>query len=654
MGGVEICFDHANLEDAYLPRSLTGSGERLCFADLSTGQAVNDLLFRGTFWYKLLWKGNKPHSTVLYLLETATGKRGKIGFLLRASTTPQGLSSLRNAITNCDGVLQTLSLAWAGKPGPWETWDYVDRVTKFLITGFAKDLHFSGEAGYTDFYTKIKKARTAIKDFISKEVTLTAEDLGEGMFPFIDLLGYLNHPLETRRQVQDLAVLSQTRSVGLPPVSYRLEAYRKFYVRAVLEEEPLSDLSRTLLEDSLNDVLQGLTEREDFFSLVARAQVNQKVSMSNSSDLLSPKSEGGKINSSYHLLHQSLPIQIYNLESGDSLDSWITKESLSSGKYTIGEALFHLSFGRMERARTKGIGSDPVLFTVKPVAVPVPGKLRVATASHPLHAVFLQPLAQMLKPVLKSFDSAKAGMSKQHHMWEFLKRIRPDMVSEVMVESKPRTLETWFYSEDWEAATDNQNRETTRICLIALGNTIGVPRRYLELAAWALTAPRLNRIDPNEGVPEDMVPSIFVSRRGILQGDPVTKIILQFSHIVSLAIARRMMQEAGSMSVGFNGVRAGEPTKFKTARWEPPNPLYGKKSYQKVSVGNLPSRPLEASGSVQLTYPLLVAKARREGADPKDVIVSYLNEFFGKKNVQGAKPAHMNMKELLAMRPQVS
>jgi len=650
-GSVEVCFDHANLEDEYLPRALTGGGKRLNFIDLPDGQAVNDLLYRGTYWYRSLWKKGKPSMTVIYILEAATNSEGKIENLLMSKTSPQHLSRVRNAITNCDGVLQTLSLAWAGKSGPWEQWSYVDRVILFLITGFMKDLHFAGRFGYTDFYSKVKKARGAIKSFIAKEVKLSPSDLGEDMFPYIDLLGYLNHPLETRRQVQDLAILSQTRSIGLPPVSYREEAYQKFYKRAIQEEEPLSELSRTLLEDALYDVLSGLTDREDFYTIVARAQVNEKVSLSNSSDLLSPKSEGGKINSSYHLLHQSLPIQEFNLETGEELNSWITLDMLREGKSTIGQALFHLSFKRFEFAKRKGVSSDPLLFVVKPVAVPVPGKVRIATASHPLHAAFLQPLAQVMKPALKHFESAKAGMSKQHHMWEFLKRIRPEMVDVASVQSKPRNRENWFYSEDWEAATDNQSRESSHICMLALGRTLGVPSRYLELAVWALTAPRINRIDPKEGVRD--VPSQFVSKRGILQGDPVTKIALQFSHIISLSIAKRMLLEASAISVGFNGVREGEPFRQRPAKWKAPNPLYGTTKYQKTDKGNLSNRTFERSGSVQLTYPILIARAEREGKDPKELIKNYLNEFFGKsQDVSGKKPTHMNMKELLAVRPQ--
>jgi len=476
-----------------------------------------------------------------------------------------------------------------------------------------------------------------------------------GIFFFKDILHLINRNLTTRRDAQNIAILSQKRSIGYPPLSWRPKVYQKYYEAVTAVPRKLTDEERSLLRRAARSIWEPLQGSEDFYKVVARCQRNEKVSLSGSADLLSTKKEGGKVNSAFRILQERLPVTKLNLETGEDIGIQITSDQVRSGEVSIGEALFAISLRRFREARLNGIKSDPILFTVQPKALPDQAKLRVATKAHPEHAFLLQPLAQITKAALKRLESARAGMSKQHHMYEFYKRILPEMVTRVQMQDKPLEGESSFYFEDWSTATDNESREAAHLCIMEAGQVLGVPRFYLEIAAWALTAPRINVISNKE---KDLTcPNQFVSTSGVLMGDPVTKTTLQLSHIVSLAAAREVLWGLAEISKVPNFVRAGNPSKESPAEFTS-RALYGSKgAWMKAKKEKrLETSHFSTSGAVPLWFPLIARNNRgdTEGfrRDVIEQMMAYQNAVDKTRDAQG-RPRLVDKEELARLSPRV-
>lgn len=639
--GVEICFSHYNLNDEYLPRMLTNafSSKRIKYMELPNGGSLNSVLYRGTHWYRKFWRKQNPTLTVKRILAVATSSdvSEKMEVLLDKSCTKQGLKKLMNAITNVDGVMQTLLLCWQGKKDSiFSSWSYVDSIIAKLVIGFVEDVIKDGEVGYESTYLKVKEVRSNIKLKSCQGREFVKEDF-KGLFFFEDLMGYLNKEIETRRQVQDIAILTQRRSIGMPTPQMRLEAYKKYYTIATKRERVMNDTERSLIRESTEDLWKTVTEREDFYKVLVRCQRNEKVSLSSSADLLNSKADGGKLRSANSILHRCLPQKVFNLEDGSFAGSYVTRESIESGTDSVGQALFFHAFERFKECWMNGKGSDPILFTVQPIAVADQGKYRIATASHPLHAFLLQPIAQLLKSAFLRLPSSVAGLNKQHQAWEFYERITPEMVQHVKVQEKLIDRENFFYCEDWTSATDETIRESAAITFKVTGEALGIPRYYLQLAVWALTAPRINIINPKEKVPAEYIPTQFVSTHGILQGDPVTKNILHLMHTVSRVAGEKILMRLAEESKFvappdlMAGIRGNNPSSY--SRRDPK--LYGGDGEWRVSTKKGPQAPLNAGGLGMVKGNFSLAA---KGIDPvteeeefKKKVKTYLLNFHGKE-----------------------
>jgi len=637
--GVEICFSHFNMGDKYLPRLLTGNGVRYSFLEIPTGQTLNNILFRGTHWYKSLWVGRKPKITVKRILSIATVSVNAslpIESYLQMACSKKGLAKLRNAFVNCDGVISSILGFSSGRECQLNSWIYMDRVMSYLVHNFVNDVVFEKDETYKSFYERIKDVRGTIKRKLTGESPLTASDV-DGIFFYVDMLPILNEPIETRRAVQDLAVLTQKRAIGLPTPMMRLKAYKKYYETCTKPEAELKPYERHLVDYGCEMLWNVLEEKEDFLEIIARCQRNEKVSISSSADLLSTKEEGGKLRSANLIVNEALPQMLFNLETGEPTGEIITRGDLTAGKSTIGTILLH----RAVQAWKGSVSGCPLsaLLSVKPVAVADQGKYRIATASHPLHSFLLQPFAQLAKSALLQFESTKAGMEKQYHMWEFYKRIKPHMVQDVKLEEKLLDRENFIYCSDWSMASDNLSRESVRILLTSMVKALGVPKFYGSLCVMALTAPRVNVLNPTEEIPPDICPAQFVSKTGVLQGDPVTKNVMQLMHIVCRFAAMRVLDDLAESSPIYapSSVKAGETHRAVT-HWPigPEKRVWGALPVRKASHA---TTPVDTSGSVNFLFSLL-SKRFTEEEKFHEKVVEFLIE------QRRPKPKGIDLREL--------
>jgi hypothetical protein len=550
------------------------------------------------------------------------------------------------AITNADGVMQALLLSWSGKGTKYNNWKYVDRVMKAIIIGFIEDVTVP-KGGDELYYSRVKRARSHLKESYGNATPILKEGL-EGLFYFEDLLPSLDTECETRRDVQDAAILTQKRSIGLPPPIYRLEAYKEFHRVSTQPAKELSDMQKTIIKDGVNAVWNKAFGNDAFesFRTIARCQRNQKISLGNGADLLHTKANGGKLLSANHYLHHCLPQVVYNLEDGNETDVFVTMEQIQSGEESAGQALFHHAFGEFKKVYG-GEGKHPLLFTVKPCGIPDQGKIRVATASHPLHAFLLQPVAQLFKSAYSKIESSTAGMNKQYHLWEFYKRIKPDMVQRVKEEGKPVDRERWLFCKDWKKASDEFTREAVIETLRETGKYFGIPKFYLDMVVWALTAPRIMVLNPKEDVPLEYCPPQWISSTGILQGDPITKNMLHITHVICRHAAMEILTSLAEKSKFFTPLDQKTGVQIASATWRKPSSLFGNQPWSMDKAAKAPPPHIESGGSVDTNLSIF---STVKAADDKEKFIkevkSYLLEFWGKDGSDN-KSMPFNPKELL-------
>jgi len=570
-----------------------------------------------------LWKNKHPTTTVRKILAACSGRsyHDNLTELLEATLVPEQMKKFRNAIINVDGVLASLILVWAQKP-EFNDWEYVDRVVVKLVKSFVDDL-FEENPDLLN-YKLIKEVKQKIKCQVTKERSLTKEDMG-GYFFFEDILPLLNEKVDTRLQLQRLSIISQTRSIGIPPNPLRLAAYEKYYKTVTFQDRELTSEERSIIRGATNDVWRNVVKKEeDFYSVLSRCQMHEKVSLSTSADLLNSTEAGGKLKSANQLINAGFKVPVVNLETGKLTGSLISKESIENGVHTIGELIFYHSVNRFKHCFEGK--KDPILFTVKPVAVADQGKYRIATAGHPDHASLLQPVAQLLKSAFLRLESTRGGMDKQHHMWEFYKRIQPYMVNDLrMPGDPPKNHETFFYFEDWSMATDNFHKHAAAIMMHKTLEFLGVPRFYSRLCELALTAPRINMLNPGEKIPDNICPQMFISQRGIFQGDPVTKNMLQLCHIVSREVASQalnVLSERNPTPAYESILRGRTENRKPNAEYVLENNVWIKVNHLKAS-----SKPVSLTGPVYFRAPIVNLKMNKRPLENEQEFRKLLKEF---------------------------
>jgi hypothetical protein len=301
-------------------------------------------------------------------------------------------------------------------------------------------------------------------------------------------------------------------------------------------------------------------------SVIVSGSRNAKLSMTTNADFLSKKKDGGKLSSASKLLQVIFPQKIYNLETGEPTGQEISFADVENGKFSPAEAIFQHSF--QEFLSVYRGGENLELFAARAVAVSIQGKYRIATSSHFLHASFLQPAMQVLKSGCKRIESTSASFSKGNQAWEFVKKIEPWMLPAFTDAKSPITGKNLkFFCSDWEMATDALLRQSCAITVDETARYLGLPNLYRQMVVWAFTHPRL--IFLPTGIGEDL-PTSFVSTRGVLQGDPITKVALQLTHTVSRIVARRRLRTAAQHSIILRSNPRGREAE-QTAKWSKVN-----------------------------------------------------------------------------------
>jgi hypothetical protein len=405
----------------------------------------------------------------------------------------------------------------------------------------------------------LKKAKGLIKDICLKE----RKDPNKKLVFDPNLWFYdkfcnvlkLNKTILDIQSVISISYITQTRAVGLPPEPVEHKALEKFY--KTIKDKPDKLTPERIFEISwgMDQVLRKIIIKKDFINYIDYALTQSKISISDSASFFHPRTVGGKLESARHILDlfrkKNIPIPIHDLYTG-SVQYHIDADDES---VSFGTKVFHISIMIAVNNFRKHLDHEPHIGDLRVSSVKEPGKVRVITVSRFEHSAILHPLAHVMAELLALLDSTRPGLKASNHMWEFFKGIKEEDIplsgifSEEYVDEFGTTRRIagssiFIGSEDWTAATDSLNPHAVKVVLERL-HRLNFPTFYLDLCIKLLIMPR--RV--YERVPVSYQDEIkAIKTCGVLQGDPVCKIVLHLSHLVSRSVAQEKLRIIGRLS----------------------------------------------------------------------------------------------------------
>ena len=534
---ISVCHNAENIWECSLPRALTGLESRVVFEKLPDVRTALAVLRKGTYWYPQLAKGKFKESAFqrkfARLLAGYTSCEGREPFGLVKSSKISGpaVQRLRSLLATVDGLLMQVVLAFPGSP-EFQSWSRIDQIQRSLISQLLDDYFKDLEPNRVLTYEKVKRLRKEIKmNGFNPIKGMSDVRVPRELSAMRVALSLIRG--ETPLTYLQVMILSQTRASGVPP--------RAVYDRTL--EKTVSILKTPSSKELLNIVqgplarsvdhlysdlltrIGGSENREKFFSEVVSTA---KISLSDSGEFFTNTNDGGKLEASRRVLRANPEIPEIDLHTGQPTGKILTKDS------PIGERLFHWSCG-LFRDRSKVYQTNCMSCRISLVAEL--GKYRTITVSSLQHAVLLHPFSHMGLKILEALPSSESGIGAANHAWNFFKRLSHKNPSASFIFNKD--IETSVMSTDWESATDYCDPYIAGAMINRFMHLLGVPKWYRETVHFALCAPRQVETLNREGCPVDK----FYTSRGVLMGDPVTKVVLHLHHLVGRRIAGLLLQD---------------------------------------------------------------------------------------------------------------
>jgi hypothetical protein len=535
---ISVCHNAENIWECKLPRSITGLENRVDFENLPDVRTAMKVLNRGTFWYRQLAKGKfascqftRRMARLLAGMNSPEGKES-FGSIKASKVSSAAVQRLRSLLATVDGLLMQVCLAFPGSRD-FQSWNRIDQIQRSLIMQLLDDYFKDLDPERVLTFEKVKALRKEIKRvgfnpalnlsevYVPRELSAmkVALSLVQGQTP----LAYLQ-----------VMILSQTRASGVPPraVYDRTLAKTVAILRTPSSKElyqivqkPLQRAVHQLHGDFL-ERLGSSEERENFFS---RMVESAKISLSDSGEFFTNANDGGKLEASRRVLLANPEIPEVDLETGLLTGKILTKDS------PIGERLFHWACGKF-RVRSEVYKNNSMSCRISLVAEL--GKYRTITVSSLQHAMLLHPMSHMGLKYLEVFPSSESGIGAANHAWNFFKRLSHKNPSASFLFREGQN-ETSVMSTDWSQATDYCDPYIAGAMLNLTTQLLGFPRWYRETALFALTGPRQVETLDRNGAPVDH----FYTSRGVLMGDPVTKVVLHLHHLVGRRIAGLLLHD---------------------------------------------------------------------------------------------------------------
>jgi hypothetical protein len=431
------------------------------------------------------------------------------------------------------------------------TWEKYDRFTIQALSIFLTDEFFDGEV--TDFsldeqvthYEDLKRARKSFKQVIHLDEPLDGLSSLDSIPRWIQ--SFLR-PIWDRAARHDgfsrlylAGTLSQTRGSGTPPPLVVLRSKRKFLCSVDSLPPEMTTTQYALVAHAMDEVMEQLPDHI-FTGLDTKA----RVTVTGSACWEANRKEGGTAQAILDLMvkYDDMPIPIRDMDDG-SIKEFINKNDFPS----IGTAVFHACLDEVLHTQPEELRK--VFLTV----VREPSKARVVTKGHAALKIVLDTVSKICSyPLKKGFKSSASGMGKSHHGWNLFK----DMTSEEMydllfTENRKRRVEDAFNdhidrvqywedvylcSTDYQEATDRMVHQFARCISDKWMRKCGIPKLLQGIVLAVCYRPRtvyFNGTGPLSRIGREVDGDLrYVTLyRGVLMGDPLTKVVLHFSNIIA-------------------------------------------------------------------------------------------------------------------------
>jgi len=354
-------------------------------------------------------------------------------------------------------------------------------------------------------------------------------------------------------------VLSQTRGAGTPPPIVILQSKLKF-LRTVSEvPKPLTGTERALISKSIDLVLNKLPD-SSFTGLATKA----RVTITGAACWEATRKEGGTAQAVLDIMseYDEAPIPIRDLD-----DNTVVTHRHKADFDSVGEAVFWACLDKVLNTELDDLRK--AFLTV----VREPGKGRSVTKGKTALKIVLDTVSKICSsPLRKGVESSHSGMGKSHHGWNFFldmtsEGLKEEIFSIESVEEEEyedyivRHIvweDVYLGSTDYQEATDQMHLGFAEIAGTKWMKKCGIPPVLQGIVRATCYKPRrvyytgtgalANIGQPSENLGQDV--RYVTLNRGVLMGDPLTKVVLHMSNITARSLAEGLL--SGAVWSGFS------------------------------------------------------------------------------------------------------
>lgn len=469
-------------------------------------------------------------------------------------------------LSTVDGIFFERFLCFPDELWNWERFDRftIGNIDALLGDEFL-DYRLKDEVfkSITPLYTLLKKQRKMFK-FHAHARSLD-EMLQQGLIhPWLEQMRGMYE--EAHRRCNDrseylrlIGILDQTRCCGKPPDIVVLKSKFDTIVELSTPVEPVSKGKLSLLQECLDMLLSNVPD-EALTGLATHATLR----VTTAACWETTMSEGGTASAINDIVWSGnfgRTCIVRDLQNGTIVE----RKKLSD--CTVGEYIFWRSLEEV-----LSVPPDE-LSSVWLVMVEDPGKARTVTKGRACLKVVYDVINKLCSRLLtKGVESSRSGMEKSSHAWEFFKTFFKEsrevfkvhekkIMTANKVNGKKRILtnyeELFCSSTDYKSATDKFRFEIAEIIGDRVMRKMGIPKLLMGIVKRISFKPR-KVFFMADGPIENLGDEHFIAgvrfittTRGILMGDPLTKVLLHVENICTRIL---------SGSKEFTTANLGNPT----------------------------------------------------------------------------------------------
>jgi hypothetical protein len=581
--------DTLRLQDT-LPKKILGKaykGKRgITFHKIASGDVQNHVIFKRTYWGRRLTELassaylERSHEDDPAPVKTRNWARrlmGRIKAFLAGlpdpNWGPKGTSRiyadfrLRNRKSRALRFLEMLKtvdgmFVQRFLVAPEEAWTY-QKVDDFFLSSISYligDEFLDGPLQpevleWPTSYELLKKVRGKMKkcllaekdkDYFFSMVGHLPQAL-RYFFPLFDhVVKFREEPLRYSYMV---GILSQKRGAGKPPHVVTLKSKVKFLKTVSKPTPPLNPTEIGLIRAAMDSFLED-QDPTIFTGLTTKA----RVTVTTAACLEKTQADGGTLSAVQQMVvegKQGFKVPIRDLNTAAVL-KWVTLQEC-----TVGEYIFWCSLDYVLRMTPEELSRTVV------VMVKEPGKSRTVTKGPACLKIVLDVLNRICSWPLKKVKSSTSGMEKSNHGWNLFKSFFEEAGKDILFRTRERheeklegtihvteSFEDCFVSStDYETATDNMHHQVAYLLAKPWLTKCGAPKVLSEIALRICFQPRTVLFHADAcldsiGEPSQSHPGMREVRlcRGLLMGDPLTKVVLHLTNIVARQFANIKLQ----------------------------------------------------------------------------------------------------------------